>query len=80
MTDRPSDNDGLDAADQEIAHRLKASRPVPSANFRGALGRALAADDSRYASRPAPLRLFVTAYLAGGGLLIALGAIVAGGP
>jgi hypothetical protein len=71
----------LDAADQELAARLQRERPVPAADFRGALGRRLAASDPGYGPRPDRLRTMVTASLAAGlgvsgfGALQALGVL-----
>jgi hypothetical protein len=70
MTDDP----GLDI---ELGHRLSDERPVPAAGFRGALGRRLAADDPGYGPRPAQLRTRVAACLAGGGVIAAIGALIA---
>ena len=72
MTDEPAE---LEPAEQDLADRLKLSRPVPPAGFRGQLGRRLADRDPGYGPRPERLRLMVAGYLGAGGLLIALAAL-----
>jgi hypothetical protein len=68
-----------EAPDQELAALLKSARPVPSAGFRGALRRRLAARDPGYGPRPPALCLVVAGYLSVGALLIGLGALAAVG-
>lgn len=75
MHDGPDDE--FTHAQRELADRLTAERPIPSAGFRGELARYLAARDPRYGPRPQHLRLVVTAYLLIGLLLLALGTLVA---
>jgi hypothetical protein len=77
MTSQPDNELELDAGMRELADRFSAGRPVPAASFRGALGRHLARRDPGYSPRPARLRLYVTSYIATGGVLIALGALIA---
>ena len=72
MTDESA---GLEPAEQDLADRLALARPVPSAGFRGRLGRRLADRDPGYGPRPERLRLMVAGYLGAGGLLIALAAL-----
>jgi hypothetical protein len=77
MTD--SDHDQIEPADQELAHRLSDQRPLPGGEFRGELGRRLAAEDPGYGPRPASLRA-TSAGLLGIGLVVAgLGALTAVG-
>jgi hypothetical protein len=64
----------LPAGERDLGDRLLASRPVPAAGFRGALGRHLELSDPGYGPRPEMLRRRVAVYLALGLLLIALGA------
>lgn len=71
--DSPREPEGADA---ELAARLSAERPVPGAGFRGALGRRLAGEDPGYGPRPPHLRAIVAAYLAGGGALMLIAALV----
>lgn len=79
MTD-PSDTEtSLKAAEQQLARRLGAGRPVPAAEFRGALGRRLLADDPGYGPRPDRLRTVVAFYVAAGAGLMAVGALQAAG-
>jgi hypothetical protein len=78
MTDRERDVE-LDADQRELAERLEADRPVPAAEFRGALGRHLAGRDPGYGPRPAGLRRMIALYLGAGGLLVLVGALQAGG-
>lgn len=63
----------------DLADRLSRQRPVPDAGFRGALERYLAARDPGHGPRPERLRLILAAYLGGGSILIALGALKAVG-
>lgn len=79
MTDEPESAAELGVREHELADRLGAERPVPGAGFRGALARHLAARDPGYGPRPARLRLLAGGYLGAGWLLIAVGALVAGG-
>jgi hypothetical protein len=69
----------LGAEEPELAELLCHNRPIPGAGFRGSLGRRLAATDPGFGPRPERLWLLVTAWLAGGSLLIALGALSAAG-
>ncbi len=73
MTDPTSDSQ----ADAELGRRMAGERPVPAADFRGTLGRFLAAADPGHGPRPPHLRVKVAGWLAGGGLIIALGALEA---
>lgn len=76
----PSDIDvPLDPPDRDVAGRLGAERPVPAADFRGALGRSLVSADPGFGPRPERLRLTAALYLCGGMALIALGALQAAG-
>jgi hypothetical protein len=77
MTDSTSDLPGESPADSELERRMTGERPVPGADFRGALGRLLAASDPGYGPRPAHLRLKATGWVAGGGVLVLIGALEA---
>jgi hypothetical protein len=74
MTDDPANPIALDSPERELADRLRIARPVPGAEFRGALGRRLGERDPGYGPRPERLRLLVAGYIGAGGLLIALAA------
>jgi hypothetical protein len=69
-------NDELDLPEKEIADRLITGRPVPSAGFRGALGRWLTERDPGYGPRPQGLRLMVAGCLGAGAALAAVGLLV----
>ena len=65
-----------------IISRLDSERPVPRASFRGDLRRSLLADSRERHTRPARLRLLISAY-AGSGLVLLAVAVVGlagGGP
>jgi len=79
VTDEPDIPAELGPGESELADRLGGERPLPAADFRGALGRRLAGLDPGYGPRPQRLWLIVAAYLAAGFLLIALGALSATG-
>jgi len=79
MNDPDSSEIELEPADQALAHRLDAIKPLPSPGFRGALGRRLLAIDPGYGPRPAELRKTVSMLLALGLLLLLLGALVGSG-
>ncbi len=79
MTDPGDSESPLDAPERDLAQRLASERPVPGAEFRGALGRHLAAHDPGYGPRPARLRATVGLYLVSGGVVAALGALQAMG-
>ena len=63
----------------KLAERLASQRPVPTAGFRGTLGRHLVAIDPGYGPRPERLRCSVSGYITAGTLLITLGALQATG-
>jgi hypothetical protein len=65
----------MNGENEEIAERLRAERPVPSAAFRGELRRRVLLADRRRPVRPRRLRLLVTAYAGSGALLLAIAAI-----
>lgn len=75
MTEPPDTEAPLDPSAQALAQRLAADRPVPAADFRGALGRRLGAEDPGYGPRPERLWTVVALYLAAGVGLTALGAL-----
>ncbi len=79
MTDGDQLDGQLTAEERSLTERLDAQRPVPVASFRGALKRRLATLDPGYRPRPARLRLFVSAYLVAGSLLVGSGALHATG-
>lgn len=77
MTDL--EQDPLEPADEGLAHRLTEQRPLPGGEFRGALGRRLAADDPGYGPRPASLRAASAGLIAIGTVVAGLGALTAVG-
>jgi hypothetical protein len=77
MDQEPPPIEDTTPPERDLAERLSAARPLPSAGFRGALWQHLALLDPGYGPRPARLRLIVAGYVALGLLLIALGALVA---
>ena len=79
MTERHDGEPDLAPEEQEIGAQLSEQRPVPSASFRGALGRYLSRRDPGYGPRPQRLRLIVLAYTGAGVLVIGVGALVATG-
>ena len=79
MTERHDDEPDLAAEEQELGTQLSEQRPVPSASFRGALGRYLLKRDPGYGPRPERLRLVVLAYTGAGVFVIGVGALVATG-
>jgi hypothetical protein len=70
---------GPEATDDivSLAARLRDARPLPSAAFRGELGRRLASQPPRLAL--GRLRLLIATYASSGGVLLVLGAIGAAG-
>jgi hypothetical protein len=62
-----------------LAERLERERPVPSAAFRGELRRRMLTGARPPRSRPARLRVSITAYASAGSLLLVVGAISAAG-
>lgn len=79
MSDVADSEPELGAPEADLARRLAGERPVPAADFRGDLGRRLAAGDPGYGPRPAHLRQTVALYLGAGGALAVLGALQAVG-
>lgn len=65
------------ADDAGVERLLAGERPVPTAGFRGALGRRVAVEDPGFGPRPSHLRLRVAVYLAAGGAAGAIGALIA---
>ncbi len=65
------------AAADDLEHRLQAGRAVPSAAFRGALGRHLAAEDPGYGPRPEGLRTTVALLVLLAVVLLAVGLLQA---
>ncbi len=59
MTEKAQGGPDPAATEHELEQRLQTGRAVPSAAFRGALGRRLAAEDPGYGPRPAGLRTTV---------------------
>jgi hypothetical protein len=74
-----NEEEPIEAEDSSLAERLIRDRPVPTATFRGALGRHLAARDPGFGPRPERLWAMVVGYLVIGGLLILLGLLQATG-
>lgn len=68
----------LDPDERRLGQQLQHSRPVPSAGFRGALGRRLAERDPGYGARPEWLVPVASACFGGGLVLIAVAALTAG--
>jgi hypothetical protein len=79
MTDEGDTGAALPPEEHSLAEWLVDQRPVPTAGFRGTLGRHIAAIDPGYGPRPERLRVIVSAYLTVGTLLIAVGALQAAG-
>lgn len=77
MTEPHDLDTGLDPEDRELGQRLAGERPLPAPDFRGALGRHLAARDPGHGPRPGRLRATVGLYLGAGGAVAALGALQA---
>jgi hypothetical protein len=75
MTDVPALDTELDPPERDLAVRLTDQRPVPGAEFRGILGRHLAARDPGYGPRPGRLRTSVGLYLGAGVGIVVLGAL-----
>jgi hypothetical protein len=69
----------LEPPERDLAKRLTDQRPVPGADFRGALGRHLVARDPRYGPRPERLRMIAGLYVGAGVGIVALGALQAAG-
>jgi hypothetical protein len=67
----------LDRPEQDLAARLTRERPVPPAEFRGALGRWLAEDDPGHGPRPERLIGTSALYLLAGLGVMALGSLQA---
>ncbi len=76
MSDAPLEDNEAEPA---LADRLSRARAVPSAGFRGALGRHLAARDPGYPPRPRHLWPMVTAYASAGLGLMLFGLLQATG-
>jgi len=79
MTDGPERERELTSQELAFAEQLHVGKPVPSARFRGALGRHLTDRDPGYGTRPAHLRLMASGCLAAGALVLALGLLQATG-
>jgi hypothetical protein len=77
--DPPEADASLNAPERELAARLGAQRALPRAEFRGALGRHVAAHDPGYGPRPERLRTTVALYTVAGGAVACLGALVSVG-
>jgi len=75
MTDESALGGDLDRPEQDLAARLTRDRPIPLAEFRGALGRRLAEDDPGHGPRPARLIETSAIYLLGGLGLLTLGTL-----
>jgi hypothetical protein len=61
-----------------LAERLRDERPLPEATFRGRLGRHLATRAARVRT-PQRVRALISVYATAGSLLLAAGALGAGG-
>jgi hypothetical protein len=75
MTDEPKRGQRLNPDARRIGERLRRDRPSPPASFRGTLARRLRALDPGWGPRPEGLTRTVSRYVAGGLLLIGLGAL-----
>jgi hypothetical protein len=69
----------LTPEERQLGDKLLADRPVPTAGFRGALGRYVEELDPGYGWRPSHMRLKVAAYLAVAVLLLLLALLQARG-
>src|SRR5581483_66167 len=69
----------LEPGEEDLADTLARDRPVPTAGFRGSLGRYLAEHDPGYGPRPEHLRATVAAWMGAGLVLVALGLLQATG-
>lgn len=78
MPPEPDFDSDLSPGQRELGEQLQSSRPVPSAGFRGALGRRLAERDPGYGPRPDWLVPVASASFGGGLVLIGLAALIAG--
>jgi hypothetical protein len=58
-----------------MAERLQDERPLPSASFRGDLGRQLAMTRDRRPAAPTRLRTAIATYVSSGSLLMAIAAL-----
>lgn len=80
MTDSGQSNHDDQVSERDaLAELLGAGRPVPSADFRGALGRYLDERDPGYGPRPTRLRSISFACLVASVALLALAALQATG-
>jgi hypothetical protein len=77
MRDPLDRDDPLEAPERELGVQLASERALPGTEFRGALGRRLAAQDPGFGPRPEHLRRTVSLCLAGGGALAGLGLLQA---
>lgn len=79
MAPDPDIDPTLDPVERDLGERLERERPVPSAGFRGALGRRLADRDPGFGPRPAWLVPVVCGSFGTGLVLIVLSALSATG-
>jgi hypothetical protein len=79
MTTGDQSDERLGTAEHGMIEELEVNRPVPTAGFRGTLGRHLAARDAGYGPRPERLRLIVLVYLTTGALLLVIAVLEAAG-
>ena len=84
MSDRapmshPPDGGSDTPEERQASEWLQAVTPVPTAGFRGALGRYLRRRDPGFGPRPARLRLISAACLCAGALLLLVAALQATG-
>jgi hypothetical protein len=73
----PDTADDLTPAERDVASELDRRRPIPAAEFRGALGRHLAVQDPGYGPRPPHLHMTVLLYLAAGAIVLLIGVLQA---
>ena len=79
MSGRPDSDPDPRAPEDEVARRLADERRRPTAAFRGALNRRLAAEDPGYGPRPADLWTAVGRFAFAAAILLALGVLQAAG-
>jgi hypothetical protein len=78
-SEQQGSGDELDPDERALADTLSSDRAVPSAAFRGALTRHVAARDPGFGPRPERMRAIVAGGAGGGLLLMLVGALQATG-
>jgi hypothetical protein len=77
MSDPLDRDEHLEAPERDLGAHLASGRALPGTEFRGALGRRLAAEDPGFGPRPEHLGRTVALYLTGGSALAGLGLLQA---